>query len=90
MALGFDMSFEKNIVTGLQYASAVKDILLEIGFIEEMRTTRGNKELPQSFFTIPRIRENTFKSVGLRTIGNPAFRNFVILISKTHRTTYDA
>ena len=27
-------------------------ILLEIGFIEEMRTTRGNKEVPQTFFHI--------------------------------------
>ena len=27
-----------------------KEILLKIGFIEELRTTRGNKELPQTFF----------------------------------------
>ena len=27
-----------------------KEILLEIGFIEEMRTTSGNEEVPQTFF----------------------------------------
>ena len=33
--------------------------MLEIGFIEEIRTTWGNKEVPQTFSTIPFIRENT-------------------------------
>ena len=28
----------------------VKEILLEIGFVEELRITWGNKELPQTFF----------------------------------------
>ena len=28
----------------------VKEMLLEIGFIEEMRTTWGNKKVPQTFF----------------------------------------
>ena len=32
------------------YRIFVKEILLEIGFIEEMRTIRGNKEVPQTFF----------------------------------------
>ena len=27
-----------------------QEILYEIGFIEEMRTTCGNKEVPQTFF----------------------------------------
>ena len=27
-----------------------EEILLEIGFIEEMRTTCGNEEVPQTFF----------------------------------------
>ena len=38
----------------------LKKILLEIRFIEAMRITRDNKEAPQTFFTIPSIRENTF------------------------------
>ena len=41
----------------------IKEILLEIGLIEEMRITWGNKEVPKLFFTIPLIHENTFKSV---------------------------
>ena len=41
----------------------IKKILLEIGLIEEMRATWGNKEVPKLFFTIPLIRENTFKAV---------------------------
>ena len=28
----------------------IKDTLLEIRFIEEMKTTSGNKEVPQTFF----------------------------------------
>ena len=28
----------------------VKEVLLDIGFIEEMRTTRSKKEVPQTFF----------------------------------------
>ena len=31
-----------------QRSFLLKEILLEIGFIEEMRTTWGNKEVPQS------------------------------------------
>ena len=38
----------------------VTEIQLEIGFIEERRTTSGNKEVPKPFSTIPIIRENTF------------------------------
>ena len=29
----------------------VREMLLEIGFIEETRTTRGNTEVPQTFFS---------------------------------------
>ena len=29
----------------------MKKVLLEFGFIEEMRTTRGNKEVFQTFFS---------------------------------------
>ena len=38
-----------------------KKILLEIGFVQEIRTTSDNKEVPQAFFSIqtPLIRENT-------------------------------
>ena len=42
-----------------------------------MRTFWGNKEVLQIFFTVPFIRENAIWSFWLRTIGNPAFRNFV-------------
>ena len=28
----------------------LKEILFEIGFIDEVRTTSGNKEVPQTFF----------------------------------------
>ena len=36
-----------------------EEILLEIGLIEEMRTTRRNKEVSLTFFTIPFICKNT-------------------------------
>ena len=55
--------------------SLVKKIMLEIGVIEEMSTTGGNKEVPQ---TLPFICENRFSpfhSVLLK----PAFQNFVTL-----------
>ena len=38
----------------------IKEILLEIGFIEKMRTTWDNKEVPKLFFMFPFICENTF------------------------------
>ena len=41
----------------------IKEILFEIGLIEEMRITWGNEEVPKLFFTIALICENTFKSV---------------------------
>ena len=41
----------------------IEEILLEIGFIEEMRTTLGNNEVPQIFPPIPLSRENTIYSV---------------------------
>ena len=28
----------------------LKELLLEIGYIEQMRATRGNKEVPQTLF----------------------------------------
>ena len=34
----------------LQITYLIKEILLEIGFIEEIRTTWGNEEVPQNFF----------------------------------------
>ena len=46
-----------NNLTNCSYRIFVKEILLEIGFIEEMRSTRGNKDVPQTFFTIS-FREN--------------------------------
>ena len=56
-----------------------KELLLEIGYIEQMRTTRGNKEVPQTLFDYTFCPQKYFQSVRLRTIGNPAFRNFVTL-----------
>ena len=41
-------------------------MLLEIGFIEEMKTTRGNKEVPQTFSQFPffaKIQFNPFDFV---------------------------
>ena len=38
----------------------LKQILLKIGFIEEMITTGGNKEVSQTFSTILLIRKNAF------------------------------
>ena len=32
-----------------KYLHILKEILLEIGFVEEMRSTWGNKEVPQTF-----------------------------------------
>ena len=40
--------------------TSFKKLLLEIGFIKEMRTTGGNKEMPKPFSTIPFIHENRF------------------------------
>ena len=34
------------------FRNDMKEILLEIGFIEEMRTIRGNKKLTQTFFHV--------------------------------------
>ena len=36
-------------LSNCNYSIFVKEILLEIGFIQEMRTTWGNKEAPQTF-----------------------------------------
>ena len=48
-----------------------KEILLNIGFIENMRITRGNKEVPQTFFHsfiyLRKYRFNPFDSVSLAT-----------------------
>ena len=48
-----------------------QEILFEIGFIEEMRTTCGNKEAAQIFFTIPNSSySQKYVSIRLtRTIG---------------------
>ena len=35
------------------FQAQLREILLEISFIEEMGTTWGNKEVPQTFSTIP-------------------------------------
>ena len=60
------------------YWDLIKETLLEIGYIEELRTTWGNKEMLQTFFHNFLIRENTNQSVWLRWQPcNPAFRNFV-------------
>ena len=37
-------------LSNCNYCIFFKEILLEIGFIEEMRTIWGNKEVPQTFF----------------------------------------
>ena len=37
-------------LSNCNYRIFVKKMLLEFGFIEEMRTTWGNKEMPQTFF----------------------------------------
>ena len=58
----------------LKRLKLVKEIPLEVGFIEEMRTAGGNKEMPQTFFHNP---PHSRKHVLIRAIGNPAFRNFV-------------
>ena len=46
----------------------LKEMLIEIGFIKDMRTTRGNKEVLQTFFLqflFAKIRFNPFDSVPL-------------------------
>ena len=53
--------------------------MFEIGYIEEMRVTCGNEEVPQTFSTIPNFSYSR-KYVLIRltsAIGNPAFSNFV-------------
>ena len=56
-----------------------QEIQFEIGYIEEMKTTCGNKEVPQTFSTTPNSsylrRYVLIRSTS--TFGNPAFRNFV-------------
>ena len=39
---------------------SVKELLLEIDFIKEYRTTWGNKEVPQTFYAIPFIRKKKY------------------------------
>ena len=41
----------------------IQEILLEIGFIEEIRTALGYNKVPQIFPPIPLSRENTIYSV---------------------------
>ena len=43
---------------GLHRIASAREILLEIGFIGK-NENYFNKEVPQTFFTIPLIRENT-------------------------------
>ena len=50
--------------------------MLEIGFIEERRTTWGNKYVPKPFSTIPLIRKNVLIRLTVY-IGNPASCNLV-------------
>ena len=44
-----DLQVYSNL-SNCNYRIFVKKILLEIGFIEETRTTWGNKKVPQTFF----------------------------------------
>ena len=60
-----------------------QEILFEIGFIEEMRTTCGNKEMPQTFFHNfhnAKIRFIPFDYIPLATL------LFAILWHHTRRT----
>ena len=53
-------------------AMKLKEMMLEIGFIEERRTTWGNKEVPKIFFYnflySRKLRFNPFDSVLLATL----------------------
>ena len=51
--------------------------LLKIVFIKEMRTTRGDKEVPQTFFHNSLYFWICDLNHLLHTVGNPAFRNFM-------------
>ena len=53
--------------------------MLEIGFMKEMRTTWGTKEVPQTMFYYFSIPRKWILSIWLCTIGNLAFRTFVTL-----------
>ena len=46
----FDQSRHKNDAFTHSATLPIKEILLEIAFIEETRGTGGNKEMPQTFF----------------------------------------
>ena len=55
----------------LHASSIIKDILLEIGFIEGMRIILGNREVPKLFPQFPlfaKIRFNPFDSESLATL----------------------
>ena len=66
----FIMSYHKKSLS-MKYQS-FKEILLEIGVIEKMRTTWGNKEVPQNFFPhfplFMTIRFNPFDTVSFVTL----------------------
>ena len=48
----------------------MKEILLKINFIEEMRTTRNNKKMPQKIFYNSLYSRKYDLILWLRTIGN--------------------
>ena len=61
MTVNQAQSIESRIAMELRMCSEhrlTKKILLEISFSEKMRTTRGNKQVPQTFSTIPLTRED--------------------------------
>ena len=60
-------------LSNCNYRIFVKEILLEIGFIKEIRTIWGNKEVPQTFFRDFLCLWKYDLFVWLRTIVNPAF-----------------
>ena len=66
----------------------LKNLPLETSFIEIMRTTWGNKEVPKAFCTNSIIVENTIQSVWLQNNGNPAIlwhlkrHNFAKILAK--------
>ena len=55
LGLGLDLCVLDS--TSGNYRIFVEEVLLEIGFIEEMRATWGNKDVPQTFCTISFTRE---------------------------------
>ena len=68
----FERRLRRRVGEFMRSEFQIKEILLKIGFVEEIRTIWGNKEAPETFFRkfslFAKIRFNPFDSVPLATL----------------------